>query len=82
MGSSLLITLREGLEIALVLAIIVAYLHKSGRSDRLGSVWTGSAVAAVVCIVAGLLFQAVIGSFEGKWSSSSRARSPSLRSRS
>lgn len=67
MGSSLLITLREGLEIALVLAIIVAYLRKTGRGQRLGSVWLGSAIAAVVCIATGLLFHQVVGEFEGKW---------------
>jgi high-affinity iron transporter len=67
MGSSLLITLREGLEIALVLAIIVAYLHKTGRGDRVGSVWAGSAAAAVVCVIAGFIFYKVVGEFEGKW---------------
>jgi high-affinity iron transporter len=67
MGSSFLITLREGLEIALVLAIIVAYLHKTGRGDRLGSVWAGSAAAAVVSVITGFIFYQVVGEFEGKW---------------
>ena len=67
MGSSLLITLREGLEIALVLAIIVAYLRKTGRGDRLGSIWTGSAAAAVVCVITGFIFYKAVGEFEGKW---------------
>ena len=67
MGSSFLITLREGLEIALVLAIIVAYLHKTGRGDRLGSVWAGSAAAAVVSVITGFIFYRVVGEFEGKW---------------
>jgi high-affinity iron transporter len=67
MGSSLLITLREGLEIALVLAIIVAYLRKTGRGDRVGAVWAGSAVAAVVCVVTGYAFYQVVGDFSGKW---------------
>jgi len=67
MGSSLLITLREGLEIALVLAIIVAYLRKTGRGDRLGSIWSGSAAAAVVCVITGFVFYRAVGEFEGKW---------------
>lgn len=67
MGSSLLITLREGLEIALVLAIIVAYLQKTGRGDRLPAIWAGSGVAAVLCVAAGLLFHRAVGEFEGKW---------------
>jgi high-affinity iron transporter len=67
MGSSLLITLREGLEIALVLAIIIAYLHKTGRGDRVGAVWMGSGVAAIVCVILGFVFYEVVGEFEGKW---------------
>lgn len=67
MGSSLLITLREGLEIALVLAIIVAYLRKTGRGDRVGSVWVGSAVAAVVCVITGYIFYKAVGELQGKW---------------
>jgi high-affinity iron transporter len=67
MGSSLLITLREGLEIALVLAIIIAYLNKTGRGDRVGTVWLGAAAAGVVCLGTGLLFRALVGDFEGKW---------------
>jgi high-affinity iron transporter len=67
MGSSLLITLREGLEIALVLAIIVAYLRKIGRGDRLDAVWTGSALAAVACVITGVIFYKAVGEFEGKW---------------
>ena len=67
MGSSLLITLREGLEIALVLAIIVAYLQKTGRSDRLPTIWIGSAVAAVLCVATGLVFHRLVGEFEGRW---------------
>ena len=66
MGSSLLITLREGLEIALVLAIIVAYLVKTGRGDRLPAVWAGVAVAAVTCVAAGIAFRHWIGEFEGR----------------
>ena len=66
MGASILITLREGLEIALVLAVIVAYLVKTGRGDRLGPVWAGSAAAALVCVAAGVTFHLVVGEFSGK----------------
>jgi high-affinity iron transporter len=66
-GSSILITLREGLEIALVLAIIVAYLRKTGREDRLAVVGLGSLVAAVTCIATGFLFHQIVGEFEGRW---------------
>lgn len=66
MGASLLITLREGLEISLVLAIIFAYLKKSGRVESFKAVWQGTAAAAAVCIVAGVVFHTVVGDFAGK----------------
>lgn len=66
MGASLLITLREGLEISLVLAIIVGYLAKSGRSGYFRQIWVGSGLAVGVCIVAGVAFRAAVGDFEGK----------------
>jgi high-affinity iron transporter len=55
MGASLLITLREGLEISLVLAILVGYLAKTGRHPLLRGVVFGSSAAALVCIAAGLV---------------------------
>ncbi len=66
MSAAFLITLREGLEISLVLAILLGYLVKTGRADRTGAVWTGAAIAAAVCIVTGLLFHILVGEFEGK----------------
>ena len=67
MGAALLITLREGLEISLVLAVIVGYLVKTGRSEYLRSVWIGSGLAVVLSLIGGLAFKAAIGEFEGKW---------------
>ncbi len=67
MGASLLITLREGLEISLVIAIIAAYLVKTGNGRYLGSMWIGVAAAVAVSVAAGILFKAVIGEFEGAW---------------
>jgi high-affinity iron transporter len=54
MGASFLITLREGLEIALILSILLAYLNTIGRRDRHGSIWAGAGLAAALSIAAGL----------------------------
>lgn len=55
MGASFLITLREGLEIALIMSILLAYLNTIGRRDRHGSIWAGAGWAAVLSIAAGLV---------------------------
>jgi high-affinity iron transporter len=65
-GASLLITLREGLEISLVLAILAAYLVKSGRPEALRPMWVGAAAAMIVCLIAGVAFHLIVGEFEGK----------------
>ncbi|MGB8860371.1 MAG: FTR1 family protein [Ilumatobacteraceae bacterium] len=66
MGAAFLITLREGLEIAIVLAILVGYLVKTDRRAQLRSVWLGAGVAAVVCLIAGVAVHAVTDELTGK----------------
>ena len=66
MGASFLITLREGLEIALVIAIVSAYLVKSGRRSDLRSILVGSALAGLVCIVAGVIVHLFTNELAGK----------------
>ena len=65
MGASFLITLREGLEIAIVLAILLSYLVKSNRANEAQAVWRGAGVAAVLCLAAGVVIHLATGGLHG-----------------
>ena len=56
MLSSYIITLREGLEAFLIIAISLAYLRKSGRAKLVPAIYWGVAASVVVSIIAGVLF--------------------------
>jgi len=66
MGAALLITLREGLEISLVLAIILGYIDRRPETGLHRRVWTGTAAAAIVCVIAGVVVFALVGGLHGK----------------
>jgi high-affinity iron transporter len=55
------ITLREGLEAALIVGIIAAYLVKLGRRDAMRPVWIGVGAAIALSVGAGLLIVATVG---------------------
>lgn len=65
---ALVITLREGIEAALVVGIIVAFLRRQGSGRHLSAVWSGL-VAAVAASLAGafLLYRVAVNEevFEG-----------------
>jgi high-affinity iron transporter len=52
-SASLLVTLREGFEAALIVAIVLAYLREVGALNRARNVWAGVISAAAVSAVAG-----------------------------
>ncbi len=52
---------------SLVVAIIAAYLVKTDKADYLKAMWTGVFVAIALSLITGLIFNAIIGEFEGKW---------------
>jgi high-affinity iron transporter len=53
MGQMLLVTLREGIEMFLIVAIAAAYLRKTGREALLSAVAWGTAAAVAISVVLG-----------------------------
>jgi len=65
---ALVVTLREGVEAALVVGIIVAFLRREGYERHLGAVWAGIGTAAVASLAgAWLLYRWAVNeeAFEG-----------------
>ena len=54
MEQMLIVTLREGIEMFLIVAIAAAYLRKTGRAVLLPAVWSGAATAIIVSTVLGV----------------------------
>ena len=54
--------LREGVEAALIVAIVLAYLVRSGNGAAAGKVWVGTGLAGLVSIVAGIVIFQTVGS--------------------
>ncbi|MQY76653.1 MAG: high-affinity iron transporter [Spirochaeta sp.] len=63
---SFIIMFRETLEAALVIAIVLSYLKRSGRRDYNISVYRGIAAGILLSIIGGWLFQLAAGGFSGK----------------
>lgn len=57
--------LREGLEAALIVAIVLAYLNRIGRRDRFSAVWLGAGAALVISVVTGVVLFLTVGELEG-----------------
>jgi high-affinity iron transporter len=53
------ITLREGVEAALIVGIIAAFLVKEGRSDAMRQMWAGVAVAVALCVGVAVILEVV-----------------------
>jgi high-affinity iron transporter len=65
MAGSFLITLREGFEAALIVAIVMAYLRQVGRADAFRYVWIGTAAALGVSFVVGVVAWSMLGGLTG-----------------
>jgi high-affinity iron transporter len=62
--AGLLTGLREGVEAALILAIVLAYLVRTGNGGHAGKVWLGAGLAIVVSVIAGVVIFQTAGSLE------------------
>ena len=61
MWQAFLITLREGLEAALIISILLAYLNRLGQEKHSRNIWIGTGLALVVSVGAGGLIIALVG---------------------
>jgi len=66
MTTSFLITLREGLEASLIVAILLTYLTKTDRKADARYVWWGTAVASLACLVVGTIVYLALDGLNGK----------------
>jgi high-affinity iron transporter len=62
--SGFLIGLREGVEAALIVAIVLAYVVRTGNGRHIPKIWIGAGAAALLSTVIGLLIFATVGSFQ------------------
>lgn len=66
MGAALVTLLREGLEAALIVGIVLAYLAKTDNRDRFRTIWLGTAAAVAVSIVTGAALFFTVGELDGR----------------
>ena len=62
--TGLLTGLREGVEAALIVSIILAYLAKTGNQRYFGRIWLGAGAAIALSVVIGVVLFVTIGGFE------------------
>ena len=62
--SGLLTGLREGVEAALIVAIICAYLAKTGNRRHFPKVFLGAGLAVVLSAILGIVIYVTVGSFQ------------------
>ena len=66
MAQAFVITLREGLEMALVVVIVLAYLKRTGYTNLASRVWQGVALASVVSLLGGAILFVLGKEMEGR----------------
>jgi high-affinity iron transporter len=61
--SGLLTGLREGVEAALIVSIVLAYLAKTGNRQHFGRIWLGAGAAIALSVAVGVALFVTIGGF-------------------
>jgi high-affinity iron transporter len=61
--TGLLTGLREGVEAALIVSIVLAYLAKTGNQRYFGRIWAGTAAAAAVSAIVGTILWVTVRGF-------------------
>lgn len=62
-SSGLLTGLREGVEAALIVSIVIAYVVRTGNGRHLGKIWLGAGAAAAVSLVLGVVLFITVHEF-------------------
>jgi len=62
---SFLLALREGVEAALIIGIVLGVLKKMNRMDRAPRVWLGALAAAAISVLGAIVLNVVGAEFEG-----------------
>ena len=65
--SGLLTGLREGVEAALIVSIVITYLVRSGRPEQVARVWLGTGLAAVLSLIVGIVIYNTVGAVEAPY---------------
>jgi high-affinity iron transporter len=64
--AAFLVMLREGVEAALIVAILLAYLDRTDRRHAFTQVWWGTGAAVLLSSIAGVVIWNTVGSLEGR----------------
>ena len=63
-STGLLTGLREGVEAALIVSIVLAYLVRTGNGEHTAKIWLGTGIAVATSAVLGLVIFNTVGSFQ------------------
>ena len=66
MAVSFFLSLREGLEAALIIGVLLGALQKLNRNEMKATIWIGAGVATALSVVVGWFLNRIGASFEGR----------------